>query len=152
MIQRRSDGSEGWQPDARFTTILAADLTALLEAIVRRYGLIGAIVATNTGEVRARVGGVALEEAKDGFEAALAGETGSLKSLAGAIEGKALPRYFSQGELDAYADIPAPGLIALFMRKRPDPASERSELEMVSDYNVAKHMIDDLRRGMKTLS
>jgi hypothetical protein len=146
VIQRRSDANESWSRDPAVPIANAADLQSLLEAIVRRYRLMGAVVATNEGEVLARVGG-ALEDATDGFEAALAGDAGSLRSLADAIQGKALPRYFSQGALDAYADKPSPHSIALFMR-RVDSAHDRSELQMVSDYQLAKELADELRQGM----
>jgi hypothetical protein len=150
MIQRRTDGSDNWQADAGFSTASAADLQTLLEAIVRRYQLRGAVIANHNGHVRARVGG-SLADATDGFEAAIAGDSGSLKNLAEAIEGKTLPRYFSQGTVDAYADSPAPGLVVLYMRERPDVNRERGELEMVSDYNVAKEMTEELRAGITRL-
>ena len=71
MIQRRRSGNDGWSPDPAVMINDAADLQSLLEAIVQRYRLVGAVVATNDGDVLARVGG-ALEDAGDGFEAALA--------------------------------------------------------------------------------
>ena len=151
MIQRRTSGNDGWSPDPAVMINDAADLQSLLEAIVQRYRLVGAVVATNDGDVLARVGG-ALEDAGDGFEAALAGDAGSLRSLANAIEGKALPRYFSQGELDAYADQPAPHVVALFMRDVGATGGERGDLQMVSDYNVAKEMTAELRSGMTRLA
>jgi hypothetical protein len=151
MIQRRTGGSDGWSADPTVLINDAADLQTLLEAIVRRYQLVGAVVASQDGEVLARVSG-ALENATDGFEAALAGDSGSLRSLANAIEGKALPRYFSQGALDAYADQPSPRVVALFMRDVSGVAGERSELQMVSDYNVAKEMTAELRSGMARLA
>jgi hypothetical protein len=150
MIQRRTGGIDGWSADPAVMINDAADLQTLLAAIVRRYHLIGAVVATRDGDVLARVGG-ALEDASDGFEAAIAGDPGSLRSLADAIEGKTLPRYFSQGALDAYADRPAPDVVALFMREVNGAASERDELQMVSDYNVAKEMTAELRTGMARL-
>ena len=151
MIQRRTGESSGWSADPAVLINDAADLQSLLEAIVRRYHLVGAVVATQDGDVLARVGG-ALEDASDGFEAALAGDAASLRSLADAIEGKPLPRYFSQGALDAYADTPSPRVVALFMRELKHAGSERSELQMVSDYNVAKEMTAELRSGMTRLS
>ena len=151
MIQRRTGGSDGWAADPAVLITDAADLQTLLEAIVRRYQLVGAVVATQDGEVLARVSG-ALEDASDGFEAALAGDAGSLRSLANAIEGKTLPRYFSQGALDAYADQPSPHVVALFMRDLGGVAGERSELQMVSDYKVAKEMTAELRSGMARLA
>jgi hypothetical protein len=149
VIQRRTNDDGGWQP-APVSTAEAANLQALLEAIVRRYGLKGSVVATRAGAVRARVGSVP-DGARDGFEAALAGDADSLKELAEAIEGKALPRYFSQGSLDAFADLPTPDLVALFMRERADPTAQRSELQMVSDYNVAREMAAELRAGLARL-
>ena len=149
MIQRKQPGAAEWHTDLTVSTTNASDVQSLVEQIVRRYGLMGAVVATDAGEVRAHVG-PALADATDGFAAALAGDANSLASLADAIRGKTLPRYFSQGVLDAYADIPAPGLIALFMRDRADQG-ERSELQLVSDYNVAKEMTDELRTGLQRL-
>ena len=150
MIQRRTNESDGWQPGPPFATADATSLQALLEAIVRRYGLKGCVVATRAGAVRARVGSTP-DGAHDGFEAALAGDSDSLAELADAIAGKALPRYFSQGSLDAFADLPTPDLVALFMRERTDPAAERSELQMVSDYSVAREMVAELRSGLARL-
>jgi hypothetical protein len=149
VIQRRTNDSNGWQPGPVNTTS-AANLQALLEAIVRRFGLKGCVVATRAGHVRARVGEVS-DGARDGFEAALAGDADSLRELAEAIDGKALPRYFSQGNLDAFADLPTPDLVALFMREREDPSAERTELQMVSDYNVARDMVAELRTGIARL-
>jgi hypothetical protein len=148
MIQRRQDG-QGWSADTSVTTASADDLQSLVEAVVQRYRLLGAVVASKAGDVRARVG-PSLEAATDGFLAALAGHGDSLAQLAAAIEEKTLPRYFSQGELDAFADLPKPGLVALFIRKRPE-TSQRSELEFVSDYNVAKEMTLELRNGIERL-
>src|SRR5688572_26735714 len=139
----------GWSPDSAVTTATAADLQSLLQAIVKRYRLMGAVVATAAGEVRAQVG-PSLADATDGFGAALAGHTESLVGLAQAIDGKTLPRYFSQGVLDAYADVPQPGLVALFMRERTNP-TQPTELELVSDYNIAKEMTAELRSGMQRL-
>jgi hypothetical protein len=141
---------DGWLPGPAGTAHTTS-LQALLESLVQRYGLKGAVVATRTGEVRARVGDGTPDGADDGFEAALAGDPTILRELAGAIEGMTLPRYFSQGSLDAYADLPTPGLVSLFMRERPDPGSERTELQMVSDYNVAKEMVAELRLGLARL-
>ena len=139
----------GWSPDPAVSTAAASDLQSLLEGIVKRYRLMGAVVASTDGEVRAQVG-PSLAEATDGFAAALAGHTESLVGLAQAIEGKALPRYFSQGVLDAYADVTQPGLVALFMRERTNPTAP-TELELVSDYNIAKEMTAELRSGMQRL-
>ena len=141
---------DGWLPGPAVTA-QPANLQALLESIVQRYGLRGAVVAARTGDVRARVGDGTPDRADDGFEAALAGEPTILKELADAIESMTLPRYFSQGSLDAYADLPTPGLVALFMRERADPGVERTELQMVSDYNVAKDMVAELRSGLARL-
>jgi hypothetical protein len=149
MIQRRTPTDHGWAADQAVRIHDAADLQTLVEAIVQRYHLMGAVIATREGDVLARVGG-ALEDAADGFEAALAGDAGSLRGVADAIDGKVLPRYFSQGSLDAYADQPSPHVVALFMRER-GTAGERSELQMVADYNVAKEMAEELRQGMARL-
>ena len=149
MIQPKQPGS-GWSPDPAVSTSGAADLQSLLESVVKRYRLMGAVVATSAGEVKAQVG-PSLAEATDGFAAALAGHAESLAGLAQTIEGKVLPRYFSQGVLDAYADLPAPGLVALFMRERANTASP-TELELVSDYNIAKEMTLELRSGIQRLS
>jgi hypothetical protein len=140
----------GWTPDSSVSTATATDLQSLLEALVKRYRLMGAVVATTAAAVRAQVG-PSLAEATDGFAAALAGHAESLVGLAQAIEGKALPRYFSQGVLDAYADVPQPGLVALFMRERTNPTPP-TELELVSDYNIAKEMTAELRTGMQRLT
>jgi hypothetical protein len=147
MIQRKQPESGGWSPDPAVATTAASDLQSLVNALVKRYRLMGAVVATITGEVRAHVG-PALAEARDGFASALAGHPQSLIELASAIEGKTLPRYFSQGELDAYADLPTPGLVALFMRQRTSPPTD---LELVSDYNVAREMTLELRNGLQRL-
>jgi hypothetical protein len=37
------------------------------------------------------------------------------------------------------------------MRQRPDDELERDELAMVSDYNVAKQMTEELRAGLARL-
>ena len=145
MIQKRSDD---WMPNTRVSTNTAADVQSLLQAIVARYSLMGAVLATDQGEVRAQVG-PSLDDATDGFTAALAGHKESLAGLAGAIAGKTMPRYFSQGELDAYADTPGPGLVALFMRQRG--AGDRSELQMVSEYKTAQEMTDEFRAGLRRL-
>lgn len=114
----------------------ARDLQSLLEALVKRYRLTGAVIATDAGGVQAQVG----EPVED------------LPGLAAAIDPRVLPRYFANGELDAYADIPAPGLIALLMHRRTDSAqADRDELAIVSDYNVARQMTDELRAGMARL-
>jgi hypothetical protein len=141
---------DGWTAGPAGTAP-ATNLQALLESIVQRFSLIGAVVASRTGDVRARVGDGTVDRAADGFAAALAGDGTVLSGLAGAIEGMTLPRYFSQGSLDAYADLPTPGLVALFMRERGDQAKEPSELQMVSDYTVAKEMVAELRAGLARL-
>ena len=148
MIQRKQPET-GWSADPSVNTTSATDLQSLLEAVVKRYRLMGAVIATTTGAVRAQVG-PSLAEATDGFAAALAGHPDSLVGLAAAIEGRTLPRYFSQGVLDAYADLPSPGLVALFMRERANTKTP-TELELVSDYNVAKEMTLELRSGMQRL-
>ena len=146
MIQRRT---AEWSADAAVKTTDAISLKTLLELVVKRYGLTGAVVANLDGVVREKAGAGSVESASDGFEAALAGDAGSLKGLAEAIQGKPLPRYFSEGSRDAFADLPAPGLVAFFMRERG--AGERSELQMVSDYNVAKDACEEIRSGIARL-
>src|SRR5215212_2466829 len=128
MIQPKQPEG-GWSADPTVSTASAGDLQSLLDRLVARYRLVGAVVATKSGGVVAQVG-PSLVDANDGFAAALAGDPGSLASLATAIEGKTLPRYFSQGVLDAYADLPSPGLVALFMRDRGN-ATPMTELSMV---------------------
>lgn len=135
MIQRRNAGSSSWSADLSVTLENARDLQSLLEAIVHRYRLLGAVIATDSGEVKAQFGGAVSD----------------LESLAAAIDPTVLPRYFANGPFDAYVDIVAPGLIALLMRQRPDEEMDRDELAMVSDYNVAKQMTEELRAGIARL-
>jgi hypothetical protein len=134
MIQRRNPGSS-WFPDLSVTLATAEDLQSLIEAVVHRYKLLGGVIASDSGEVHAQFGG--------GFS--------DLQSLAAAIDPTVLPRYFANGPFDAYVDIVAPGLIALLMRQRPEEEANRDELAMVSDYNVAKQMTEELRAAIARL-
>ena len=134
MIQRRNPGSS-WFPDMSVSLDSAKDLQSLVEAVVLRYKLLGGVVATDSGEVKAQFGGA----------------VNDLQSLAAAIDPTVLPRYFANGPFDAYVDIVAPGLIALLMRQRPEEEANRDELAMVSDYNVAKQMTEELRAAIARL-
>lgn len=149
MIQRRDFEGDGWAPSGA-APVVATNLQMLLEDLVRRYGLKGAVVATRAGDVRASVGAQSLDTG-DGFGAAVAGDAEVLQGLAHAIDGMTLPRFFSQGSLDAYADLPTADTVALFMRDPGTAGGERSDLEMVSDYNVAKELVMELRAGMARL-
>lgn len=133
MIQHRDATPKGWAADPRVRLDTARDLQSLLEALVRRYQLTGAVIATDAGVIQAHVGG----------------PVDDLPGLAAAIDPRVLPRYFANGPLDAYADIPKPGLIALLLRNRPEGGEgERDPLAVVSDYNVARQMTEELRNGM----
>lgn len=134
MIQRAPEPGS-WSADPSVSLHSAGDLQSLLEAIVRRYQLLGGVVANNAGVVQAQTGGAVQD----------------LQSLAAAIDVSVLPRYYANGPLDAYVDIVGPDLIALLMRERPDGGDGRTELGMVSDYNVAKEMTEELRAGISRL-
>jgi hypothetical protein len=132
MIQRRDFDPNSWSADLSVSLDDADNLDQLLEAIVRRYHLLGGVIATDAGVVQAQYGGAVSD----------------LEQLAAAIDTSVLPRYFANGPFDAYVDIVAPGMIALLMRQRPDGETERDELTMVSDYKVAKQMTEELRAEM----
>ena len=120
--------NQTWSADSTVNLREAHDVQSLLELIVRRYALMGGIIANGSGQVEAQTGGAVSD----------------LRELAAAIDVSTLPRYYANGNLDAYVDIVTGGRIALFMRERP-LEGERSELAMVSDYQVAKEMMEELR-------
>ena len=126
MIQQRTPNS--WSADQTVTLNTAHDTQSLLDAVVARYGLLGAVLANEAGEVFARTGSAVSD----------------LKDLAAAIDPRVLPRYYANGPFDAYVDIVGANMIALVMRERPE-SEPRTELTMVSDYAVAKDMMQELR-------
>ena len=132
MIQRRTPDPSTWSADPTVSLNNAVDLQSLLEAVVRRYRLLGGVIADNNGAIQAQTGGAVQD----------------LQSLAAAIDVRVLPRYYANGPLDAYVDIVGPNYIALLMRERPDGEEGRTELGMVSDYNIAKQMTEELRVGI----
>ena len=134
MIKPRDPRNPSWSADLREDLSAATDLQSLLDATARRYQLLSGILVTFTGVVRASAGTM----------------TGDLEALARAIDPQVLPRYFANGPYDAYGDIVAPDLIALLMRER-DGGDQPSELTMVSDYNVAKEMMEELRTAIQKL-
>lgn len=134
MIQPRNPPGRSWSANLREDISAASDLQSLLDAIVRRYNMLSGILVTSVGEVRASNGTL----------------TEDLQGLARAIDPQVLPRYFANGPYDAYGDIVAPDLIALLIRERGS-TSPSSELSMVSDYQVAKEMMEELRVGIQRL-
>ena len=135
MIQpRKTDDS--WSPDLRVTLNDAHDLQSLLDAIVRKYRLMSGVIARESGEVLAQSGTAVTD----------------LTDLAAAIDPRVLPRYFANGPYDAYVDIIGGGMIALLMRERGSDEAERSQLAMVSDYNIAKDMTEELRTAVRRIT
>lgn len=130
MIQPRKN----WSADSRFELSDAHDLQSLLEVLVKRYRLLGGVIANDRGIVLAQSGGAVQD----------------LQQLAAAIDVSVLPRYYSNGPYDAYVDLLGKGMMALVMREHP-AGEERSELTMVSDYAVAKEMMEELRAAVARL-
>ena len=136
MIQPRNPPGRSWAADLRVDLNAPQDMQTLLGAIAERYGLVSGILITQDGVLRAQAGTLVAD----------------LQALAQAIDPSVLPRYFANGPFDAYGDFVADGLIALLMRQRGDNDPERSELAMVSDYQVAKEMMEELRSGLKRIN
>jgi hypothetical protein len=130
MIQRR----KSWGPDPRVTLENASTLQDLLELLVRRYQLIGGVIADRNGVIQAQSGGA----------------VNDLQQLAAIIDVSVLPRYYANGPLDAYVDLIGEGMIALVMRER-GLHEERTELGMVGDYDVAKQLMNELRTALARL-
>jgi hypothetical protein len=135
VIQRRNPPGRSWSADLREDPGMARDLQSLLDLIARRYKLVSGILVTSAGDVRASNGEL----------------TADLQALARAIDPQVLPRYFANGPYDAYGDIVGTDLIALLMRERGS-SEQPSELSMVSDYNVAKEMMEEVRAAVRKLT
>jgi hypothetical protein len=133
MIKPRDPSGSSWSADLRADLSGAADLQSLLEATARRYDLVSGILVTSGGVVKASTGTL----------------TADLEALARAIDPQVLPRYFANGPYDAYGDIVGSDLIALLMRERD--SGEPSELTMVSDYNVAREMMEEVRSNVRKI-
>ena len=131
MIQ---PGKNAWSADLRIDLASAIDVQDLLQRLVHRYQLIGGVLADRNGQVQAQSGSAV----KD------------LEQLAAVIDVSVLPRYYANGPLDAYVDIVGDDMIALVMRETP-AGEERTELTMVSNYEVAKELMEELRAGIKRL-
>jgi hypothetical protein len=136
LIQPRNPPGRSWAADLRVDLSATHDIQALLDAIVQRYHLASGLLITKDGVTRAQAGELVAD----------------LEGLARAIDPSVLPRYFANGPFDAYGDIVADGLIALLMRQRGENDPERSELAMVSDYNVAKEMMEELRDHLQRIA
>jgi hypothetical protein len=135
LIQPRNPPGRSWSADLREDPGTARDLQSLLDVIARRYKLVSGILVTSAGDVRASNGQL----------------TADLQALARAIDPQVLPRYFANGPYDAYGDIVGADLIALLMRERGS-SEQPSELSMVSDYNVAKEMMEEVRVAVRKLT
>ena len=132
----------------------AGDLQALLDDLIRRYGLDGGYIATHDGVVLFKSGDL---NGGGGLAPILRADPPAVKECTGRLTIPLLPYSISQGGLVAYTLLPTRDLFVVLVRRRPAEAEQSdewgflSEATSLAEGRIAEQMLLDLRDGLRAL-
>ncbi|MBV6523112.1 MAG: hypothetical protein MNPFHGCM_03279 [Gemmatimonadaceae bacterium] len=132
------------------------DLVSLLEHLVRRYDLVGGLVATLEGTVLARSGNLSACNSV-GLAPLLRGDMGEMRDLSACITRPLTPYSMSDGRWVAHFARPTAGLFVVLLRQRPSDAEQPddwgslSEATRLAEGRIAERMLHELRGHLQGL-
>ncbi len=150
----RLDVSPHW--DVQDVATHVVDLPSLLEHLVRRFQLVGGLIATLNGDVLARSGDLGACTSV-GLVPLLRADAKVMRELAAYITRPNTPYSMSEGRWDAHFSRPTAELFVVLLRRRPSDAEQRddwgslSEPTRLAEGRIAEQMLLELRGHLQSL-